>query len=112
MLPVHKKQHKVRKFNYNGFHGKLMKGFAPYTAIFNQWSDDPGIAICSCSDGKKRYIPSFALDGVKENAFPKQGYTGGKAVFGLRCDHASHITKQQVIRKILRPCETIKVSHL
>lgn len=54
---------KVRKFSYNGFMGKVKKGFAPYTVTFIAWTNDPGIGRFACSDGKERLIPSFAVDG-------------------------------------------------
>ena len=53
--------HKVRNFTYNGFVGRLEKGFAPYTAEFITWTEDPGIMRMQCSDGKERFIPSFAI---------------------------------------------------
>lgn len=33
---------KVQKFNYNGFFVNQKKGIAEYTAIFKNWTNDPG----------------------------------------------------------------------
>ncbi len=86
ILPVRKRQHEVRKFTYNGFSGQILQGSATYKAIFKQWTNDPGIAEFSCSDGKTRRIPTFALVGVKNSAFPKQDYVGKKHVLGCPCN--------------------------
>lgn len=51
----------VENFEYNGFMGKTLPGFAPYTATFVEWSTDLGVAKMSCSDGQDRLIPTFAL---------------------------------------------------
>jgi hypothetical protein len=69
----------VQNFSYNGFSGKLLDGFAPYTAEAIKWSDDPGIIQCKCSDGETRLIPTFALIGLAD--FPIQKKTG--VLFGL-----------------------------
>jgi hypothetical protein len=53
----------ISNFTYNGFLGTKKKGTAPYTAKFNRWSGDPGIALMDCSDNKKRLIPSYAIHG-------------------------------------------------
>ncbi|RLF87253.1 hypothetical protein DRN34_02245 [Thermococci archaeon] len=37
---------------------------APYRAQFIRWSGDPGVAVMQCSDGKERFIPTFALRGA------------------------------------------------
>ncbi len=57
---------RVKNFVYNGFSGKMTSGYASYTAEFKRWTEDPGIAVCACSDGKERLIPSFALDGFQK----------------------------------------------
>jgi len=45
-------------FNYDGSMAGVEE---PYTANFNQWSSDPGIAIMECSDGQIRLIPASAI---------------------------------------------------
>ena len=72
---------KVQNFSYNGFSGKLLDGFAPYTAEFIKWTSDPGIIECKCSDDKTRLIPSFALHNVILSDFPIQKKTG--VLFGM-----------------------------
>ena len=54
---------KIRNFEYNGFFGRCLPGYAPYTGEFVEWTNDPGIAKFSCSDGKTRLIPSYAVEG-------------------------------------------------
>ena len=54
--------YRIENFNYNGFMGKTLPGFAPYTATFVEWTKDPGVAKMHCSDGKDRLIPTFALE--------------------------------------------------
>ena len=70
----------VSNFTYNGFGGEKLPGKAPYTATFVEWTDDPGVAIFLCSDGKERLIPTFALIGDKRG-LPEQDYTN-KVYFG------------------------------
>jgi hypothetical protein len=65
--------YKVEKFKYNGFIVSPMKGYAKYTATFKSWTNDPGIAVCECSDGKERLIPSCCLIGDK-TMLPIQSY--------------------------------------
>ena len=43
---------KVKNFSYNGLFGRETGGYANYTAEFKSWTEDPGVALCSCSDGK------------------------------------------------------------
>lgn len=54
----------VRNFEYNGFMGKMLPGVAEYRAQFLRWSGDPGVAVMICSDGKERFIPTFAIEGA------------------------------------------------
>lgn len=54
--------YKVLNFVYNGLFGHKTGGYADYTAQFKEWTDDPGIALCVCSDGVERRIPTFALE--------------------------------------------------
>ena len=62
----------VENFAYNGFFVQRKGGYADYTATFKEWTEDPGIAVCKCSDGKERLIPSCCLDGFDKDAYPKQ----------------------------------------
>lgn len=76
---------KVHNFVYNGLFGNLTDGNAEYTAEFIEWTEDPGIARCKCSDGKERLIPSFALNGFDYEAHPEPEY-GNKFMFvGTPC---------------------------
>ena len=71
---------KLHNFGYNGFYGRKLKGYAPYTTTFKSWTRDPGIAVCQCSDGKERLIPTFALEG-DQSSLPQQDYSN-KVYFG------------------------------
>lgn len=75
--------YKVEKFEYNGFCVKAPKGgwnqIADYTAEFIEWTNDPGVAKCTCSDGKERLIPSCCLK--NDDTLPEQTYTK-KVLFG------------------------------
>ena len=73
-------KYQVIKFKYNGFSVTFLTGYATYTAEFKQWTNDPGIALCTCSDGKERLIPSCCLEGDKE-ILPKQDMSN-KVLFG------------------------------
>jgi hypothetical protein len=66
----------VKTFEYNGFFVSFTGGEAVYTAEFKEWTTDPGIARCICSDGKERLIPSCALVGVMHNDLPVQPKSG------------------------------------
>lgn len=74
----------VEKFLYNGFCVNPPKGgwgqIVEYTADFIEWTNDPGIAKCKCSDGQERLIPSCCLKGDKSN-LPQQIYEN-KVYFG------------------------------
>jgi len=74
---------KVTNFNYNGFCGKVLLGYTTYTAEFVKWSSDPGVAICDCSDGKQRLIPTYALERFRLKDYPEQEKTG--VIFGAPC---------------------------
>jgi len=66
----------ILNFEYNGFMGQTKKGIAPYKARFVKWSGDPGVAIMECSDGKIRYIPTFAIPGSVLIPDDKMNHTG------------------------------------
>lgn len=72
---------RVKKFEYNGFYCRSLKGYAKYTAEFKEWTEDPGIAICICSDGIERLIPSCQLEGFDYSSYPEQKKTG--LLFGV-----------------------------
>ena len=73
--------YKVQNFSYNGFCGKLMLGMTSYQAKFKKWTNDPGVGIFGCSDGKERLMPTFALKGLKEHPLPEQDMSK-KVMFG------------------------------
>ena len=75
---------KIKNFEYNGFFGKEGKGFAPYTGKFVKWTSDPGIAEISCSDGKTRYVPTFAMDhAFLTFVLPQPEPKSAKSLFGV-----------------------------
>jgi len=78
---------KVEKFRYNGFVVSPPKGgwnqFESYTATFKEWTNDPGIVICTCSDNVERMIPTCCLHDVTE-PLPIQDLTN-KILFGTPC---------------------------
>jgi hypothetical protein len=53
----------VRKFYYGGFMGHVEDTLANFTAEFIGWTDDPGVGIFKCSDGRFRTIPEYAIAG-------------------------------------------------
>jgi len=55
--------YEVDNFTYDGFIVNPAKGKASYMAEFIQWTPDPGVALCKCSDGDVRRIPSCQLVG-------------------------------------------------
>lgn len=76
---------RVFNFVYNGFFGRNTGGYAEYTAEFVEWTKDPGITKCKCSDGEERLIPSFALENFDCASVPKQEYENAMCVFGTPC---------------------------
>jgi len=48
----------INNFVYDGICVHERYGIAPYTVEFIKWTDDPGIFLGKCSDGKDRLIPS------------------------------------------------------
>jgi hypothetical protein len=69
------KEFNVEPFIYNGFSVQSSKKPVNYTAKFINWTQDPGIVVCECSDGKERLIPSCCLIGFKSIDYPLQDYT-------------------------------------
>lgn len=75
----------IQNFVYDGFAVHPKEGFASYRASFKEWTNDPGIAKCDCSDGKERLIPSCQLKSEENIQLAKQIYkkaTGGKVIIG------------------------------
>ncbi len=54
---------RIKKFTYNGFGGQITGGWAPFTGEFIRYTNDPGVALHKCSDGKERLIPGWAVEG-------------------------------------------------
>ncbi len=75
--------YKVKEFDYNGLFVNFTGGEASYTAEFSEWTRDPGIIRCKCSDGKERLIPSCALVGLKYKDLPGQTDMIEGMFFGL-----------------------------
>lgn len=76
--------YQVEKFKYNGFSVQPPRGgwgqIADYTAEFKEWTNDPGIVKCNCSDGQERLIPSCCLKG--DIPLPEQIFES-KVLFGI-----------------------------
>jgi len=72
--------YQVENFKYNGFIILTKLGLANYIAKFKNWTNDPGITLCECSDNIERLIPSCCLIGNKSN-LPKQDMSN-KILFG------------------------------
>jgi hypothetical protein len=79
------KEYAVRNFEYNGVFGNILDGYAKYKAVFKYWASDPGIAVCECTDGLERLIPTFALKDFNVKNYRKQTYENGKTIFGMPC---------------------------
>jgi len=76
---------RVINFSYNGFSGRVTGGYANYTAEFKEWTEDPGVAVCLCSDGVERLIPTFALEGFCEKDYPVQNNENKFFYIGKLC---------------------------
>ena len=72
----------VKRYIYNGFFVRTLDGITNFTASFVKWTNDPGVAVCKCSDGKQRNIPTCALSGFSSKNVNKQTYEGGKIIYG------------------------------
>lgn len=71
---------KVQNFIYDGVFVHLRPGFAPYSAEFKQWTDDPGMVLCSCSDGSERRIPACCLVGFDTEQHPEPQWPPAKGI--------------------------------
>jgi len=77
--------YKVVRFKYNGLFVKSQNSIASYTAKFKNWTEDPGICRCVCSDGLERLIPSCCLVGFNRSEYPKQVYENKPMTIGIPC---------------------------
>jgi hypothetical protein len=68
----------VIDFVYNGFTVAMKKSVASFTAEFKEWTTDPGVANCKCSDGRERLIPTLALVGFRIDDYPPQNKSKAK----------------------------------
>jgi hypothetical protein len=77
----------VENFTYDGMFVYSAPGLAPYTAAFEEWSVDPGMARCKCSDGIYRLIPSCKLVGFNKEDYPiqKKPENINGFIFGVPC---------------------------
>jgi hypothetical protein len=76
----------VLNFDYNGFTVAVKKTVATFTAEFIEWTADPGVAHCKCSDGTTRLIPTCALIGFRCEDYPEQDNSRAKKIarkFGI-----------------------------
>jgi hypothetical protein len=62
----------VLNFSYDGIFVRPKAGLATYTAEFVKWTDDPGIAIFKCSDGKDRKLPACQIQDFDIKRHPEQ----------------------------------------
>lgn len=68
-----KKDRRIENFTYNGVFVIPKPGFAKWWILeFIKWSNDPGIAIFRCSDGKDRYIPTCQISTKLNSTLSKQ----------------------------------------
>ena len=70
---------KVKRFVYGGLFIQVEEEETGYTAEFERWTKDPGVALFKCSDGEERLIPTCALVG-KVRKLPKQDTSKAKAI--------------------------------
>ena len=87
----------IRKFKYNGFSGRINSGLAKYTAEFKEWTQDPGVAVCACSDGKERLIPSFAFVGFTCRDFTEQVCEHPIGYIGVACTDESYLIQNAIV---------------
>jgi hypothetical protein len=63
----------IYDFTYDGIMCQVLKSTAPYSITFKEWTNDPGIMLCECSDGVNRKIPTCTLkDTSKLSKIPNQ----------------------------------------
>lgn len=87
------KSYRILNFTYDGFGGRLTQGYADYTAVFKEWTTDPGIALMACSDGQERRIPGWAIEGWNKDSAPEQDMTEAKQMvkaYGGHIGQPSH----------------------
>lgn len=56
---------RIRRFEYNGFYGRLKKGHIKEVAISIVETNDPGIYKCMTNKGSIIYAPSYAIEGIQ-----------------------------------------------
>lgn len=83
------KTYRIYHFRYDGFGGSKTGGMADYTATFKEWTDDPGIALMMCSDGKDRRIPGWAIEGWDRKHYEEQDMTVAKQTVEKMMIHVS-----------------------
>ena len=65
-------EYEVENFLYNGLFVHPKPGKASYKAKFKDWDlHDVGVAICECTDGVERHIPTCQLVGFNPSDYPK-----------------------------------------
>ena len=81
---------KVTNFKYNGFFVQPLEGYAKYELTeLVEWTNDPGVGIFKCTDGRKRLIPTCEivskefLDSLPPRPELESNAIGGKGeIFG------------------------------
>ena len=73
---------RIKRFEYNGFYGKLKQGHIKEVATSVVATDDPGIYKCITNKGNIMYIPSFALEGI-EITFKVKESNNVPSLFGV-----------------------------
>ena len=84
------KWYKIQNFDYNGLYVIDLSGLADYKAKFEEWTDDPGIAVFKCSDGNHRLIPTCQIVPNRlqsfinpKRRFPKQDHKNRNVISGM-----------------------------
>lgn len=83
------KTYQIHHFRYDGFGGSKTGGMTDYTATFKEWTNDPGIALMTCSDGKDRRIPGWAIEGWDRNYTKEQNLEPAKKAVEKMMIHIS-----------------------